>query len=128
MELQFDIIKLKLTTHMPLNPAVLLVGIVLKISWLDRPGNIENVYSIHNSKQKKKTRNNPNAHQLENDKWYIISSVHFSRSVVSSSLRPHGPRGSMPGFPVHHQLLEPTQSHVHHVGDAIQLSHPLLSP
>ena len=54
MELQFDIIKLKLTTHMPLNPAVLLVGIVLKISWLDRPGNIENVYSIHNSKKKKK--------------------------------------------------------------------------
>lgn len=54
MELQFDIIKLKLTTHMPLNPAILLVGIVLKISWLDRPGNIENVYSIHNSKKKKK--------------------------------------------------------------------------
>ena len=51
------------------------------------------------AKKKKKTRNNPNAHQLENDKWYIISSVHFSRSVVSSSLRPHGPRGSMPGFP-----------------------------
>ena len=34
----------------------------------------------------------------------------------------------MPGFPVHHQLLEPTQSHVHCAGDAIQLSHPLLSP
>lgn len=65
MELQFDIIKLKLTTHMPLNPAILLVGIVLKISWLDRPGNIENVYSIHNSKKKKKTRNNPNAHKQE---------------------------------------------------------------
>ena len=35
---------------------------------------------------------------------------------------------SMPGFPVHHQLLEPTQTHVHCVGDAIQPSHPLLSP
>ena len=34
----------------------------------------------------------------------------------------------MPGFPVHHQLLEPTQTHVHHVGDAIQPSHPLSSP
>ena len=34
---------------------------------------------------------------------------------------------SMPGFPVHHQLLEPSQTHVHHLGDAIQLSHPLLS-
>ena len=35
---------------------------------------------------------------------------------------------STPGFPVHHQLLEPTLTHVHHVGDAIQPSHPLLSP
>ena len=35
---------------------------------------------------------------------------------------------STPGFPVHHQLLEFTQIHVHWVGDAIQLSHPLLSP
>ena len=34
---------------------------------------------------------------------------------------------SMPGFPVHHQLLELTQTHVHQVGDAIQPSHPLLS-
>ena len=32
---------------------------------------------------------------------------------------------SMPGFPVHHQLLEPTQTHVHCIGDAIQPSHPL---
>ena len=35
---------------------------------------------------------------------------------------------SMPGFPVHHQLPEPTQTHVHHVGDAVQPSHPLSSP
>ena len=35
---------------------------------------------------------------------------------------------SMAGFPVHHQLPEPTQTHVHWVGDAIQPSHPLLSP
>ena len=35
---------------------------------------------------------------------------------------------SMPGLPVHHQLLETTQTHVHWVGDAIQTSHPLLSP
>ena len=34
----------------------------------------------------------------------------------------------MPGFPVHHQLPEPTQTHVHRVGDAIQPSHALLSP
>ena len=35
---------------------------------------------------------------------------------------------SMPGLPVHHQLLEFTQTHVHCVGDAIQPSHPLSSP
>ena len=35
---------------------------------------------------------------------------------------------SMPGFPVHHQLLELAQTHVHWVGDAIQPSHPLSSP
>ena len=35
---------------------------------------------------------------------------------------------STPVFPVHHQLPEPTQSHVHWVSDAIQTSHPLLSP
>ena len=35
---------------------------------------------------------------------------------------------SMPGFPVHHQLLELAQTHFHQVGAAIQLSHPLLSP
>ena len=35
---------------------------------------------------------------------------------------------STPGFPVHQQLLEPTQTHVHHVSDASQPSHPLSSP
>ena len=35
---------------------------------------------------------------------------------------------SLPGLPVHHQLPEFTQTHVHRVGDAIQPSHPLSSP
>ena len=35
---------------------------------------------------------------------------------------------SMPGLPVHHQLPEFTQTHIHRVGDAIQPSHPLSSP
>ena len=35
---------------------------------------------------------------------------------------------STPGLPVHHQLLEFTQTHVHRVSDAIQPSHPLSSP
>ena len=35
---------------------------------------------------------------------------------------------TLPGFPVHHQLPEPTQTHVHRVSDAIQPSPPLSSP
>ena len=35
---------------------------------------------------------------------------------------------STPGFPIHHQLPEFTQIHVHFIGDAIQPSHPLSSP
>ena len=55
---------------------------------------------------------------------FVSSHVQFSCSVVSNSLWPC----SMPGLPVHHQLPESTQTHVHQVGDAIQPSHPLLSP
>ena len=54
-------------------------------------------------------------------RWY-----QFSLSVVSDSLRPHGLQHSRP--PCHHQLPEFTQTNVHRVGDAIQPSHPLLSP
>ena len=55
-----------------------------------------------------------------------IRSDQISRSVVSNSLRPMN--RSTPGLPVHHQLPEFTQTHVHRVSDAIQTSHPLLSP
>ena len=50
----------------------------------------------------------------------------FSRSVVSDSLRPHEPQHAR--LPVHHQLLEFTQTHIHWVGDSIQPSHPLSTP
>ena len=54
--------------------------------------------------------------------------IHFS-SVVQSYLTLCDPMDcSTPGFPVHHQLPKPTQTNFHHVGDAIQPSHPLLSP
>ena len=49
-------------------------------------------------------------------------------SVAQSCLTLCGPMDcSMAGFPVHHQLLEFIQTHVHWVGDAIQPSHPLSS-
>ena len=37
-------------------------------------------------------------------------------------------RGGTPGFPVHHQLPDLAQAHVHRVSDVIQPSQPLLSP
>ena len=57
-----------------------------------------------------------------------LSSVQFS-SVTQSCPTLFDPMNcSTPGLPVHHQLLKFTQTHVHPVGDAIQPSHPLLSP
>ena len=55
-----------------------------------------------------------------------ISSVQFSRSVMSDSLRPMN--RSMPGLPVHHELREFTQTHVQRAGDTIQPSNSLSSP
>ena len=58
----------------------------------------------------------------------------FSCSVQFSSVAQSCPtlcdtmNRSTPGLPVHHQLPEFTQSHIHRVSDAIQLSHPLSSP
>ena len=61
-------------------------------------------------------------------KWSWFSSVQFS-SVAQSCLTLCDPMNcSTPGLPVHHQLLEFTQTHVHRVSDAIQPSHPLLPP
>ena len=55
-------------------------------------------------------------------------SVQFS-SVTQSCLTLCDPMNhNTPGLPVHHQLLEFTQTHVHLVSDAIQPSHPLSSP
>ena len=57
----------------------------------------------------------------------VQASVQFS-SVAQSCLTLCDPMAcSTPGFPVHHQLLELAQTHVHQVSDAIQPSHPLSS-
>ena len=59
--------------------------------------------------------------------WYV--SVQFSCSVPQSYLALCDPMNcSTPGLPVHHQLPEFTQTHVHQVSDAIHPSHPLSSP
>ena len=57
-----------------------------------------------------------------------LMTVQFS-SVAQSCLTLCDPmKCSTPGLPVHHQLPEFTQTHVHRVSDAIQPSHPLSSP
>ena len=63
-------------------------------------------------------------------KYSVVTflSVQFN-SVTQSCLTLCDPMDcSTPGLPVHHQLPEFTQTHVHWVGDAIQPSHPLSSP
>ena len=78
-------------------------------------------------------------------KWHptpvwLSEKFHGQRSLVGYSPLDHNSVGqscptlcdpmncSTPGLPVHHQLPEITQTHVHRVSDAIQPSHPLLSP
>ena len=53
---------------------------------------------------------------------------HFSSVTQSCPTLCDPMNRSMPGLPIHHQLPEFTQTHVHQVSDAIQPSHPLLSP
>ena len=55
-------------------------------------------------------------------------SVQFSSVAQSCPTLCDAMNRNMPGLPVHHHLPEFTQTHVHRVGDAIQPSHPLLSP
>ena len=59
---------------------------------------------------------------------WLIYSVQFSSVAQSFPTLSDPMNCSTPGLPVHHQLSEFTQIHVHWVSDAIQPSHPLLSP
>ena len=67
-------------------------------------------------------------------KWVISLGLYCMVNVQFTSVTQSCPTlcdpidCSMPGLPVHHQLPEFTQTHVHWVGDAIQPSHPLPSP
>ena len=60
--------------------------------------------------------------------FFSLGSVQFSSVTQSCPTLCDPMNCSTPGLPVHHQLLEFTQTHVHWVGDAIQPSHPLLFP
>ena len=60
--------------------------------------------------------------------FHSISSVQFSSVTQSCPTLCDPMNRSTPGLPVHHQLLEFTETHVRRVSDAIQPSHPLSSP
>ena len=71
------------------------------------------------------TRNLPWHTEVMQNPWVVTQ---FS-SVAQSCPTPATPLNcSTPGLPVHHQLTEFTQTHIHRVGDAIQPFHPLSSP
>ena len=72
------------------------------------------------------------SHLFDNFPQFVV--VHTLKCFQFSSVAQSCPtlgdamNCSTSGLPVHHQLLEFTQTHVHRVGDAIQPSHPLSSP
>ena len=61
-------------------------------------------------------------------KWNACGTLQFSSVTQLCPILCDPMNRSTPGLPVHHQLPEFTQTHVHQVGDAIQPSHPLSSP
>ena len=80
-----------------------------RIPWTEEPGRLQSMESQRNGHN-----------------W--VTSVQFS-SVAQSCPTLCDPMDcSTPGFPVHYQLLEFTQTHVHGVSDVIQPSHPLSAP
>ena len=105
---------------------------------LDREDPLEKEMATHSSilawrlsRTEEPGRLQPMGSQRVEHDWatntFIFSVQHSS--VTQSCLTLCDPMNqSMPGLPVHHQLLWSTQTHVHWVSDAIQPSHPLSTP
>ena len=105
---QEDFLEKSMATH----PSIL----ACRIPWTEETGGLQSMGS----------------HRLGHD-WaantFTFTLLNQFNSVAQSSLTLCDPMNyTTPGLPVHHQLQESTQTHVHGVGDAIQPSHPLLSP
>ena len=90
------------------------------LSWL------QNYRKILKRKKRKLQSNNPDEYRCK--KFSTKYSVQFSSVSQSCLTLCHPMNHSTPGLPVHHHLLEFTQTHFHRVSDAIQPSHPLSSP
>ena len=104
-----------------------------------RDKDITNILSIRNYRiQEKKNPTMFHGHLLHHNtmtcilklQWFchVIGSVQFSWVAQSCPTLCDPMDHSTPGLPVHHELPEFTQTHVHWIGDAIQPSHPLSSP
>ena len=94
-----------------------------RIPWTEEPGRL---YSPWGHERVGHDWATEYTHTEKVEHLYSFSSIQFSRSVMSDSAIPW--IAALPGLPVHHQLPEFTQTHVHRVDDAIQPSHPLSSP
>ena len=81
-------------------------------------------FSFHSNPKEIECQRMSNYHTVA----LISHTSKFSSVAQSCPTLCHPMDCSMPGLPVHHQLLEFTQTHVHWVGDAIQSSYPLWSP
>ena len=96
-----------------------------EIPWTEEPGGLQ---SRGSQKSWTWLSNWAGTHITDTQNWMCSTSVQFSSVARSCPTLCNPINRSTPGFPVHHQLPEFTQTYVHQVGDAIQPSHPLSSP
>ena len=86
------------------------------------------IISPKSCKRKAKCNNNTTYEKIKfKHIWHDVK-YHFSSVAHSCPTLCDHVNHSTPGLPVHHQLPEFTQTHLHRVSDAIQPSHPLSSP
>ena len=97
--------------------------ISFRIDWFNLLADQGTLKSLHNHNWKVSVLQHSSCLVVQCSHLYTFSSVTQSCPTLCDPME-----CSMPGLPVHHQLPEFTQTHVHRVSDAIQPSHPLSSP
>ena len=122
----------KLEIELPYDPAISLLGIHTEETKIERDMcTLMYIIALFIIAITWKQPRCPTADEWIRKLWYIYTmeySVQFSSVSQSCPTLCDPMNRSTPGLPVHHQLPEFTQTHVHWVCDAIQLSHPLSSP
>ena len=121
----------KLEIELHYDPAIPLLGIHTEETRIERDTCTPMFMAMFIIARTWKQPRCPSADEWIRNLWYIYTmeySVQFSSVAQSCPTFCDPMNRSTPGLPVHHQLLEFTQTHVHRVSDAIQPSHPLSSP